>query len=146
MMTTRATLAALAGLALAGCGPGLKDSGGQVRIALGKTRPVFDWDACTEFGVKRCGARLKVTSIVVTPVDCTIGGKSSGERPTMWQVQAAGTLGATLAPPVTYGVVPSGGTEAAPGYELQAGCRYHVQLGLLDGSAGGGYVYEEFSW
>ena len=78
ILTVAAAAAGLAGLA--GCGPGLKGGGGRLRIQT-SSGPVFDWDRCDAFGVKECGDKLKVSGLVIVPVDCTVGGTASGERP-----------------------------------------------------------------
>ncbi|MCA9678733.1 MAG: hypothetical protein H6709_13185 [Kofleriaceae bacterium] len=137
--------AAAAGLAgLAGCGPGLKGGGGRLRIQT-SSGPVFDWDRCDAFGVKECGDKLKVSGLVIVPVDCTVGGTASGERPVMWSVQASGGFGAQLQPPITYGVAPAGGT-ADPAIELKTGCQYLASFTVYAQGTGSETLSESFQW
>lgn len=146
MRFTRFMAVALAAIWVAGCGPAGKSGGGKLRIQT-SSGPVFDWDRCEEFGVKRCGDKLKVTSLIIKPLDCTVGGKVTGARPTMWAVHAVGTFGAHLQPPITYGTVPEHGASDAPAAQLKTGCKYMAQFGVMtEGNAGPEYLTEEFSW
>lgn len=134
------------------CGPKSMGSqqaagwGHKLRVAKTSTGWTFDWDRCEEFGIKRCGDKIKVTTLTVIPLNCTVGGEVTGKRPIMWFVMAAGDqVGAHLKPPIDYGQAPEG-TKADPAKKLLAGCRYLASVGIVGEQGSSDVIEKEIAW
>ena len=149
----------LAGAISLGCGSSgfynVKDNGGRLKVTWDDRTPVFNWNACTAFGLKSCKANeLKVAELHVSPTTCVKKGSQTGgragDRPIVYAIQSTGTVGA-LTSPIRYGekrpdTEVRGEKPGTPVIALQAGCGYVVEVHVLDGSMGGYYVDENFSY
>jgi hypothetical protein len=133
----------LASLAVS-CGPAI-GSGGRIKVSDGANGPTFNWPACTEFGTKRCGEKLKLTGLLIQPLDCTVDGKQSGERPTLWQIGVT-AFGASITPPIQYGVTPPNVETQVPPHKLTRGCEYVVVFTANDKGGAFKTYQEKFNW
>ena len=153
-------------LALTSCGPkpvGVQKSeaavsAANVKISRSPTGMTIEWDRCTEFGVKRCGNKIKVASVTVISLNCKAGGgyfdareaqvvdDAEAEKHAMWAITAAPGVGNHLVSPLVYGD-PQEGTGAmvtVPPKQLADGCNFIVTLTVMGAKGSQEMITREF--